>query len=598
MRGLSVPRGYFERLAADSTAFTLPNGLFRSDAKGRRLVGRAEGTRRIAVIPALFADSPEPHVSRRRVQEVLFEGPAPHGTLTAAYLEMSRGRLTVTGEVAPWVRTSLTRAEVVGESSGLGEDARLGEYLVQALELADPDYDFSLYDNDGPDGVPNSGDDDGLVDAIAFEFIEIAASCGGNGIWPHLWGIAPQNGGQAYETDDLRPDGTPVRINAYIIQSAVDCTGTEPQSAAVIAHEFGHVLGLPDYYHLVVPRAGSSGRRWILGCWELMAAGAWGCGPHVLDGKPFGPTHFSARSKYALEWVEMVDVGPVVDEVLTLEPVQSSGKVLRIPLDDEGREFLLLEYRSRTGFDAEVPAEGVLIYHQDFGGTLRPDLAKGEHYFLTVVEQDDNDGLLKPAVSGGNRGEAGDAWGVGGAEEKLHGETSPSTRRNDGEPSTVTIHSISVSEGVAKIRLSTHPTPHILAPGEPVVVEQVKELDQRMRIAGGAMPYTVVGEVPPGLNLSAVGDELVVGGYLQDADPVHLSLRVRDAQGTESASAEILLTAEPWSPTEARLLQSFLGSGAPPLERSELEYLDAVGNRNGRYDVGDLRAWMRQHPGG
>ena len=28
------------------------------------------------------------------------------------------------------------------------------------------DVDFGLFDNDGPDGVPNSGDDDGYVDIV------------------------------------------------------------------------------------------------------------------------------------------------------------------------------------------------------------------------------------------------------------------------------------------------------------------------------------------------------------------------------------------------------------------------------------------------
>ena len=41
-----------------------------------------------------------------------------------------------------------------------------------------------------------------------------------------------------------------------------------------------------------------------------------------------------------------------------------------------------------------------------------------------------------------------------------------------------------------------------------------------------------------------------------------------------------------------RLLQRFLGHAAEPLSAAEEEYLDAVGNQNGRYDVGDLRAFL------
>lgn len=598
MRGIPLPAAYYERVARDPRAFTLPNGLFATDADGvARPAAGIRGTKRVAVVPALFSDSPEPHVSAEAIQQAIFDGPAPRGTLTEAYLEMSRGALTVTGEVAPWVRTALTRAEVVAESNGLGADARVGEFLIQALALADPGIDFGLYDNDGPDGVPNSGDDNGLVDAIAFEFIEVAASCGGPGIWPHLWGISPQNDGQPYLTDDLRPNGEPVRIDAYIIQSAVDCGGVEVQDAATIAHEFGHVLGLPDYYHPTAP-GGADGRRWVLGCWELMAAGSWGCGPVGSTREPFGPTHLSARSKNALDWLSYVTVSPDArDMVVELDPVQESGEALRIALDDSGREFLLLEYRSRTGFDAQLPAEGVMIYHQDFEGMFRPDPASTNPYFMSVVEQDDNDGLVRNSYEGGNRGEATDAWGVNGAEQRLNGLTSPSTRRHDGTASTVAFHSLVIESGKARIRLSTARTPEITAPAGPIQVTRISEFEHRLRITGGAMPYLVEASLPAGVSAAAQEDDLVLTGSLDADGPFELALQVIDDRGQASPQLLVPMSIGEWLVGEDRLVQMFLGSEAEPLDGAERSYLDFVGNRNGRYDVGDLRAWLRAHPG-
>ncbi|MGD8319658.1 MAG: M6 family metalloprotease domain-containing protein, partial [Gemmatimonadota bacterium] len=510
-RGVQVPQAYYERIATDPRAFTLPSGLFTTGPEGAPQPAVQLGAKKMVVIPALFSDSPDPQFSATDIQQILFDGPAPRGTLTQAYEEFSRGKFTVSGDVHPWVRTSLTLSEVVGSESGLGSDARVGEYLVEALQLVDGDVDFGAYDNDGPDGIPNSGDDDGYVDAIAFEFIEVAGSCGGPGIWPHLWGIAPQNGGQPYYTDDLRPDGTPVKVNPYIVQSAVDCSGGNIQDAATIAHEFGHVLGLPDYYH---PTLGGDayGRRWVLGCWELMAAGSWGCGVHGTTRGPFGPTHLSARSKNSLGWLDYVTVPRVRDEEIVLDPVQQSGQALRIPLDDAGNEFLLVEYRSRTGFDRDLPADGVLVYHQDFNGSLRPTPGSGEPYFLSVLEQDDNDGLVRDTYEGGNRGEAGDAWGVDGVEDKLNGETSPSTRLDDGTASSVTFHSIVVKDGKAYLRVSTAPTPEIVAPTEPLTVTEVVSFEERLRIAGGYMPYTVTGSVPDGVLMEAQGDEVVLSG--------------------------------------------------------------------------------------
>lgn len=552
------------------------------------------GTRQILVVPALFSDSPEPHVSSDDIRRLLFQGPAPRGTLTDAYLEMSRGKLTVEGVVTPWVRTTLPLAQVVGTNAGLGEDAQVGAYLVEALKLVDESVDFRGFDNDGPDGIPDSGDDDGVVDAIAFEFLEVAGSCGGPGIWPHLWGVAPQNDGEPFRSQDLGASGAPILVNAYIIQSAVDCGGVSPQDAAVIAHEFGHVLGLPDYYHPTAS-GGAEGRRWVLGCWELMAAGSWGCGPHGSTRSPFGPTHMSARSKNAMGWLDYVTVGEVWDHEIVLDPVQVSGQALRIPLDAVGREFLLVEFRTRQGFDRDIPAEGIMVYHQDFQGSFRPAPGSGGHYFLSVLEQDANQGLVRNTPEGGNRGEAGDAWGVGGQPAKLHFGTAPSLRLHaQGSATPVTFHEMVVEGGKARIRLSNAPTPRLVAPTEALEVEQVISFERRFRIAGGFMPYLASGSVPAGVTLTADGDELVLRGTLTETGPFEVSLRVSDARGTVSPSLVLPLTAGAWQVGEDQLLQSFFGSGATPLSTEEKAYLDFQGNGNGRYDVGDLRAWLRR----
>ena len=293
------------------------------------------------------------------------------------------------------------------------------------------------------------------------------------------------------------------------MQSVTDCGGVRVQDANVIAHEYGHVLGLPDYYH-PIDELGAAGRRWVLGCWELMAAGSWGCGPWEDTRDPFGPTHMSARTKHVLGWVDYFEVGLVEDHEVYLDPIQISGNALRIPLDADGNEFLILEYRTQAGFDAQIPAEGVLIYHQDERGELRPNPNSGDPYFLSLVEQDGSNGLQRNSYAGGDRGVPGDAWGVGGVSRPYDFSTVPSLRTHDGGATAVVIHEIAVENGRARIRLST---------------------------------------------------------------------------------------AAPTLPIES-LLQFFLGGDATPLTPAELAYLDAVGNRNGQYDVGDLRKWLREGGGG
>ncbi len=187
MRGIPLPAGYYELVSANPDFFEFPNVWRggRPAAVGGAGVDPVSGVFPIIVIPALFSDSGTPVFTAEDIQRTLFDGPAPSGTITDFYRDASGGLLSVSGVTSPWIRTSITIAEVVGTSSGLGPDSRVGEYLAEALLLADPGIDFGQFDNDGPDGLPNSGDDDGVVDVVTFEFNEVSGSCGGPAIWPH-----------------------------------------------------------------------------------------------------------------------------------------------------------------------------------------------------------------------------------------------------------------------------------------------------------------------------------------------------------------------------------------------------------------------------
>lgn len=590
-RGVELPEGYWERIRQNPDFFELPNGLFRAPRAEPAFVRRPRppvtGEARLPIILALFSDSDPSAIGPDDVERSLFTGPAPRGTMTEFYEEISGGRFSLKGEVFPWVRTSLTMAEVVGSSSGLGGDARVGEYLLEALELNDDAVDFSVYDNDGPDGLPNSGDDDGVVDAMVFEFAEVAASCGGPAIWPHRAGISFWNDGEPFVTDDMGADGKPIRVNGYIIQGVTDCSGESVQDAGTISHEFGHVLGLPDYYH-PVDGLEPENRRWVLGCWALMAAGSWGCGPVGSSREAFGPTHMISWSKQWLGWLQYQEVGPVRNQEFVLDPVETTGQALRVRLAGND-EFLLIEYRGALSFDSQLPAAGILVVHQDFNGQVRPD--SGLRYFLRMAEADGDDGLLKTTPRGGDRGVAGDAFGVGGTVGRMNDLTDPGTAPFRGGSSTVTIHSMTVEGGRARIRLSTTPDPAVLVPEEGVEVPLAGVFERRMRIAGGAMPYqvSVTGSHPEGLEVSADQDELILSGAVAAQDGFDVALQLLDALGSP-ATALVPVSVGEFFVADDRVTAHLLGGGAEPLNPAERTVLDRRGNGNGRFDVGDVRA--------
>jgi hypothetical protein len=122
-------------------------------------------------------------------------------------------------------------------------------------------------------------------------------------------------------------------------------------------------------------------------------------------------------------------------------------------------------------------------------------------------------------------------------------------------------------------------------------------METRLRIAGGTMPYSVIGVTggPPGLEATAVEDELIVRGLPRQAGSFQMAVRLGDSRGS-GFEAAVPVSVQVFFVEQARLLQGFLRSEDTPLEAGERGYLDQVGNANGALDVGDVRAWMLSRP--
>ncbi len=121
----------------------------------------------------------------------------------------------------------------------------------------------------------------------------------------------------------------------------------------VIAHEMGHMLGLPDLYDY-------SFKEEFVGKWGLMGKGMW-------NGVPIGssPAHLLSFCKLALGWIPSSDViiiSPGEARIVHLNPLEvSSGlRVIKIEVSEES--YFLIEVRRKSGYDLYLPGEGVLIY--------------------------------------------------------------------------------------------------------------------------------------------------------------------------------------------------------------------------------------------
>jgi hypothetical protein len=108
---------------------------------------------RVLVIFARFLDENGPSTAPAFGAD-LFDPELP-GSLTHFFDEMSSGQFSFTGEVLPRIYVSKSGTEeYLGANNGRGD---FGRFTREILAAADVDVDFGRFDNDGPDGLPNSG---------------------------------------------------------------------------------------------------------------------------------------------------------------------------------------------------------------------------------------------------------------------------------------------------------------------------------------------------------------------------------------------------------------------------------------------------------
>ena len=447
--GTTPPAAYFEELGRNPAAYRPARGwrsrLGLSAATGAPGVaalrelkvlgprgGGVVGTFEIPLLLGLYSDTPSipsadvgaalgVSLTRDIVQQEFFDGPnSRFGTITQFYSDLSGGLVTLLGDTRDWFRASLSADDVAGNSNGLSSADDVGEFIVELLTNADAGgVDWGKYDNDGPDGMPDSGDDDGFVDLLAVMQPTSGAECGGGRtgiVWSHYWQLGA-SAGQVFTTSTVSANGGFILVDDYTIQPVLSCDPSEINEIGVFAHEIGHGFGLPDLYAVGASHGG-------VGRWGLMGTGPWGC-----DGQGAEmPCHMTAWSKDVLGWTNVTTLAADADlGVLVLDPVETSGDVIRIDAGDGSGDYYLLENRQPLGFDVSLPAPGLFVWQID---TERVNASWAGNQVNTLpsrmgvwLRQADGDNAL---AQPGERGDAGDPFPGATDMRSFHAGTVPS----------------------------------------------------------------------------------------------------------------------------------------------------------------------------
>lgn len=324
------------------------------------------------------------------------------GSMTEFYMENSYGTYYIQGDVLGWFEVPNTYDYYVLSDDGLGRSSLLAHDAAEAADLAG--VNFHPY-----------GNGTSMVPGIIIIHAGPGAEQGAYGIWSN-------SGSMSYSADG-------VSMGRYAMQPE-ETVGTDAlSSVGVFCHEWGHVLGSPDWYDVSYNSQG-------LGRWCLMAGGSW-------NGGGRRPAHFNGWTKYeSLRFVNLqvltANMRQAAIPQSETSPVAYMLKMNPAP-NSPNPEFWIVENRQRVGFDDALPGSGLLIYHFDAMGNQTDPLRKR----LAVEEADGRRDLY----SAGGSSDATDPFpgGMGLNNRNFHNFTNPDSKTDDSLETQVSVLNISNS---------------------------------------------------------------------------------------------------------------------------------------------------------
>ncbi len=235
--------------------------------------------------------------------------------------------------------------------AGKGGTENPAQMVVEACRKADADVNFADYAEDGV-----------IRDIFIFFAGKGQADGGGNyTIWPHRWDV---RGDSRYQSVYL--DG--VWLKGYACGGELEGRSGNLASIGTFCHEFGHVLGWPDFYD-------TNGQNTpAMSYYSLMDTGCYNNG-----GKT--PPANTILERWMMGWAEPTEITKPGD--YTLDPVwENQGYLITTPTDDD---YFLMECRAVEGFvwDQHISCEdiakygqviddrGMMVYHVDYTPSYR-----------------------------------------------------------------------------------------------------------------------------------------------------------------------------------------------------------------------------------
>ena len=337
--------GYYRPSSSSSLASRRAVGRARrAEANARRSTpgkrGVASGTKRFLVILVSFSDvdfsisSPQTAFANLMNQNG-YSVNGGTGSVKDYYYDNSHGQFTPVFDVAGPYLVSNTASYYAGTSGVENAEEAFYEACVQAQN----DIDFSDYDQDG----------DGKVDMVFFYYAGYNQAEGkANTIWPHQYTF------QGTDYRSIQFDGK--YLGNYACTSELKGTeGTNMCGIGTACHEFGHAMGLPDFYDTDYEDNDQCGAMFFFSTMDS--------GSYNNEGRT--PPYFTIEERIILGWINAADAFREfsVTGNYTIGSVDNNI-AYRTPTDKDG-EYFVYECRGSNGWDSGLESYGLVVTHID-----------------------------------------------------------------------------------------------------------------------------------------------------------------------------------------------------------------------------------------
>jgi M6 family metalloprotease-like protein len=276
-------------------------------------------------------------------------GGSSPGSVADYFAEQSHGTFKMAGKAFDWVGTAEPRSFFLGKKTS-DKEARQ-KLLTGSME--------SIRKRDGEKAL------DGF-DAFCFIYAgSMKGAHTGDLLWAHRSSL-----------------GNPRK--SYQITSEVETIN-------VSCHEFGHIIGLPDFYQKK-DKDGNVTREG-LGTWCTMASGSRG----------EKPRHLGCWCKMRLGWLTPKVIEPAESRRYMLRPIESHVQDCLV-VEASDTEYYMLENRQKIGFDTPV-TPGLYIVRVNVVKNSKGSVSYKLHLMGPQDKPDDTPTTKRPVVWPGTTNE-------------------------------------------------------------------------------------------------------------------------------------------------------------------------------------------------